>query len=472
MSNNFKDDFEKNRQSIDTNSHQDHIEDVEKDQAEVEHQDTSEKTEQQFPPRNAQRRKRRRDLATNHNKQDHHESKVSEDKVQNEAGTLDDRQDEASLHSSSNQEVSHHESKSHNEESNYFKNTFAMDKSHPEPNEEKVKHEETQEAQVTEKDQSVANNVDHEKVQQPKPHFATDTNKPKESAENSKDVPVDAKNDDTKEKHNGKKAAAIGAGTAGVAGAAGGASKAKYQGKDQQNVQKDSVDKATQSNEAKQKEKDQNSKKGAAVGAGTAGVVGAAAASKQQASAQTNHHHEHRNHQDKEKEHKKGGMTKVLLPLIAAVLIVGALAIFGGMALNNHNNGTKENKIANTNKNKSEDSKDKKSSTDSAKDKSKSEDNDKSKSDDKDKATTDDQNNVNQANNQTQNNQNQQQANQNQQQQRQGGGQRHTVSGQENLYRIAIQYYGSGSPENVEKIRRANGLSGNNIRNGQQIIIP
>ncbi len=31
---------------------------------------------------------------------------------------------------------------------------------------------------------------------------------------------------------------------------------------------------------------------------------------------------------------------------------------------------------------------------------------------------------------------------------------------------------GSGSPENVEKIRRANGLSGNNIRNGQQIVIP
>ncbi|HDB4136308.1 TPA: LysM peptidoglycan-binding domain-containing protein, partial [Staphylococcus aureus] len=25
---------------------------------------------------------------------------------------------------------------------------------------------------------------------------------------------------------------------------------------------------------------------------------------------------------------------------------------------------------------------------------------------------------------------------------------------------------------NVEKIRRANGLSGNNIRNGQQIVIP
>ncbi len=83
MSNNFKDDFEKNRQSIDTNSHQDHTEDVEKDQSELEHQDTIENTEQQFPPRNAQRRKRRRDLATNHNKQVHNESQTSEDNVQN-----------------------------------------------------------------------------------------------------------------------------------------------------------------------------------------------------------------------------------------------------------------------------------------------------------------------------------------------------------------------------------------------------
>ncbi|SHD48836.1 elastin-binding protein EbpS [Staphylococcus argenteus] len=477
MSNNFKDDFEKNRQSIDTNSHQDHIEDVEKDQAEVEHQDTTEKTEQQFPPRNAQRRKRRRDLATNHNKQEHQESQVSEDKVQNEAGTLDDRQDESSLHSSLNQEVSHHESKPHNDESNYTKNAFAMDKSHPEPNEENVKHEEAQEKRDTKENKSVANNVENEKVQQPKPHFSTDANKSKESEENSNDVSLDSKNNDTKENHNVKKAAAIGAGTAGVAGAIGGASKANHHAKDQQNAQKDSIEKSTESKEAKKKEKDYNNKKGAAVGAGTAGAVGAsAAASKQQASAQTNHNHEHRDHHDKKKDHKKGGMTKVLLPLIAAVLIVGALAIFGGMALNNHNNGTKENKIANTNKNKSDDNKDKATSTDSAKDKSKSEDNDKSKSDDKDKATTDESNNnqntANQANNQTQNNQNQQQANQNQQQQRQGGGQRHTVSGQENLYRIAIQYYGSGSPENVEKIRRANGLSGNNIRNGQQIIIP
>lgn len=58
MSNNFKDDFEKNRQSIDTNSHQDHTEDVEKDQSELEHQDTIENTEQQFPPRNDPKKKK------------------------------------------------------------------------------------------------------------------------------------------------------------------------------------------------------------------------------------------------------------------------------------------------------------------------------------------------------------------------------------------------------------------------------
>ncbi|MGS0651584.1 LysM peptidoglycan-binding domain-containing protein, partial [Staphylococcus arlettae] len=47
----------------------------------------------------------------------------------------------------------------------------------------------------------------------------------------------------------------------------------------------------------------------------------------------------------------------------------------------------------------------------------------------------------------------------------------HVVNGQ-NLYRIAIQYYGEGSPENVEKIREANGISGNDIHNGQRLVIP
>ncbi|HHW9662076.1 TPA: LysM peptidoglycan-binding domain-containing protein [Staphylococcus aureus] len=419
MSNNFKDDFEKNRQSIDTNSHQDHTEDVEKDQSELEHQDTTENTEQQFPPRNAQRRKRRRDLATNHNKQVHNESQTSEDNVQNEAGTIDDRQVESS-HSTESQEPSHQDSTPQHEEEYYHKNAFAMDKSHPEPIEDNDKHETIKDAENNTEHSTVSDKSEAEQSQQPKPYFATGTNQANTSKDKHDDVTVKQDKDESKDHHSGKKAAAIGAGTAGLAGGA--ASKS------------------------------------------------ASAASKPHASNNASQNHDEHDHHDRDKERKKGGMAKVLLPLIAAVLIIGALAIFVGMALNNHNNGTKENKIANTNKNNADESKDKDTSKDASKDKSKSTDSDKSK-DDQDKATKDesdnDQNNANQANNQAQNNQNQQQ-----QQQRQGGGQRHTVNGQENLYRIAIQYYGSGSPENVEKIRRANGLSGNNIRNGQQIVIP
>ena len=57
-------------------------------------------------------------------------------------------------------------------------------------------------------------------------------------------------------------------------------------------------------------------------------------------------------------------------------------------------------------------------------------------------------------------------------QQNKQGQQSHTVNGQENLYRIAIQYYGSGTQENVDKIKRANGLNSNNIHNGQTLVIP
>ena len=45
--------------------------------------------------------------------------------------------------------------------------------------------------------------------------------------------------------------------------------------------------------------------------------------------------------------------------------------------------------------------------------------------------------------------------------------QTHVVSGNDNLYRIAIQYYGEGTVENVNKLKRANGLTNNNIVNGQ-----
>lgn len=183
MSNNFKDDFEKNRQSIDTNSHQDHTEDVEKDQSELEHQDTIENTEQQFPPRNAQRRKRRRDLATNHNKQVHNESQTSEDNVQNEAGTIDDRQVESS-HSTESQEPSHQDSTPQHEEEYYNKNAFAMDKSHPEPIEDNDKHDTIKNAENNTEHSTVSDKSEAEQSQQPKPYFTTGANQSETSKMN------------------------------------------------------------------------------------------------------------------------------------------------------------------------------------------------------------------------------------------------------------------------------------------------
>ncbi|EHM82483.1 putative elastin-binding protein EbpS, partial [Staphylococcus aureus subsp. aureus 21194] len=236
MSNNFKDDFEKNRQSIDTNSHQDHTEDVEKDQSELEHQDTTENTEQQFPPRNAQRRKRRRDLATNHNKQHHDESQASDDNAHNEAGTLDDRQVESSAHSSVNQEPSHQDSTSQHEEEYYNKNAFAMDKSHPEPIEDNDKHETIKDAENNTEHSTVSDKSEAEQSQQPKPYFATGANQANTSKDKHDDVTVKQDKDESKNHHSGKKGAVIGAGTAGVAGAAGamGVSKAKKHSNDAQ----------------------------------------------------------------------------------------------------------------------------------------------------------------------------------------------------------------------------------------------
>lgn len=48
----------------------------------------------------------------------------------------------------------------------------------------------------------------------------------------------------------------------------------------------------------------------------------------------------------------------------------------------------------------------------------------------------------------------------------------HTVQSTDNLYRIALKYYGDGSPSNIEKIRQANNLSSDSISSGQVLIIP
>ncbi len=48
----------------------------------------------------------------------------------------------------------------------------------------------------------------------------------------------------------------------------------------------------------------------------------------------------------------------------------------------------------------------------------------------------------------------------------------HVVGEDDNLFQIAKRYYGDGSPDNVQRIRDANGISGNNISVGQELIIP
>lgn len=48
----------------------------------------------------------------------------------------------------------------------------------------------------------------------------------------------------------------------------------------------------------------------------------------------------------------------------------------------------------------------------------------------------------------------------------------HVVTAQDNLYRIAIQYYGDGSAENVQRIMQANGVTPDSLTVGQELIIP
>lgn len=48
----------------------------------------------------------------------------------------------------------------------------------------------------------------------------------------------------------------------------------------------------------------------------------------------------------------------------------------------------------------------------------------------------------------------------------------HTVLSTDNLYRIALKYYGNGSAEYVNKIKQANGLTSDSISAGQVLIIP
>ena len=172
------------------------------------------------PTKKCPKKKRRRDLATNHNKQHHDESQASDDNAHNEAGTLDDRQVESSAHSSVNQEPSHQDSTPQHEEEYYHKNAFAMDKSHPEPIEDNDKHETIKDAENNTEHSTVSdktilckdaeNNTEHstvsdkseaEQSQQPKPYFATGANQANTSKDKHDDVTVKQDKDESKDHH-------------------------------------------------------------------------------------------------------------------------------------------------------------------------------------------------------------------------------------------------------------------------------
>ncbi|PNY83846.1 LysM peptidoglycan-binding domain-containing protein [Staphylococcus agnetis] len=310
------------------------------------------------------------------------------------------------------------------------------------------------------------------------------------NSRSQEDAHRDPKHDDL-QKHNGKKVA-TGTAAAGVAGAA---AKHHHDKKEAQRHNQNDVNSRSQEDAHRDPKHDDLQKhngKKVAAGAAAAGVAGAAAKHHHDkkenhnrsrnkelagtgAATGANHGHGHDNHG----KEKRGGCIKRIIPLLAALLLLGALAIFGGMYLfnqgnnDNHDKG-KQTEVAKNDKAKDKETKDKEADKDKAqkdnasKDKNSNEDAT-SQSNDPSQQNNQ-QNGMNQQGQTPQNQQNQNTQNQNQQ--NQAGGQSHTVSGNENLYRIAIRYYGNGSPENVEKIRRANGISGNNISNGQHLIIP
>lgn len=87
--------LKKNRQAIDPEDHNEQTSSHEEQEDNAVDR-TEDKANQQFPPRNAQRRKRRRDIATNNNRQADSRTKASQD------GSLDDRHDDTSLHNGDN----------------------------------------------------------------------------------------------------------------------------------------------------------------------------------------------------------------------------------------------------------------------------------------------------------------------------------------------------------------------------------
>lgn len=230
--------------------------------------------------------------------------------------------------------------------------------------------------------------------------------------------------------------------------------------------------------------KEDTSKKEKIVAGTAAGAVGV-----EKAHAETGN----KTHQDnqKVKQEQEGGGIKKFLPILAAILLLVPIILLLSTFINNQDDGkpkteevvVKDNKKE-TNKKADEKSSEKATNdTETTADKTKE---DKVATEDKntktnqptaedksqDVATNDNAQNANTTDNATTANNNATNNNQTNTTPAANGTTSHVVGAQENLYRIAIKYYGAGTPENVDKIRRANGISGNNLSAGQTLVIP
>ncbi|WP_167697402.1 elastin-binding protein EbpS [Staphylococcus agnetis] len=528
---NFKDDFERNRQEIKPNQSEPTHKETDQDETSFDVKDEH----QHFPPRNASRRHRKRDLgqpsdvkahSDNNDEQTSHEGQgkrpgILGGFVNKKSSSHDDQRDaQTQSHDQASQrgekirdyakddaQVTRHHSRDdgrpehhggrHREQIQYDdtpkteSETEHADRNHvgtqysssTSPSNDDTREKTRNISAAPKEDQHRSTNLGNETLDKQSKQIDANHRHAKRHETTQEDVHTSQR--DLK----GKKVAA-GAATAGVAGAA---AKHHHDKKEAQRHNQNDLDSRSQEDahrDSKHDDRQKHNGKKVAAGAAAAGVGGAAAKHHHDkkekynrsrnkelagtgAATGANHGHGHDNHG----KEKRGGCLKRIIPLLAALLLLGALAIFGGMYLFNQGNDDNHDKGKQTELAKNDKAKDKEADKDKAQKDNASKDNNSnedatSQSNDPSQQNNQ-QNGVNQQGQTPQNQQNQNTQNaQNQNQQNQAGGQSHTVSGNENLYRIAIRYYGNGSPENVEKIRRANGISGNNISNGQHLIIP
>lgn len=447
---NFKDEFERSRQEIKSHHH----DEDETTEAINEKDDQPQASqEQQFPPRNASRRHRKRDFGISKAKPTQKDTQTNpqEAAADKKTGPI------GGVKKSDDNHLNHTQ---HDAEG---KRAQTADSMQNEPAKEDTKGQRAATSGHTAVGTGANVQMTNNKKQQPKVTNEAQSNQQGEQQEPRKS----------------KKALATGAGLGATGVARAGMEKNDQSPKQDENPTLE--DSKPQGNKEKK----------AAAGASTGAATGLGA-SKAHAQQTPERQPETESSETTVSNGSGGGFFKKLLPLLAAIILLGTVAIFGGMYLFNqdHQNDNqqevaqKEDTKKNSDDNQQSQSKDEDDKQDDSDKATASKDSDDNSKDDNDQSESDannsDNSNASDPNetsnpNNSQNDVNNSNINNQQNTYQQGqsaGGQTHVVNGNQNLYRIAIQYYGNGSPENVEKIKRANGLQNNNISNGQQLIIP